>query len=128
MRQGDEISKSPRVTGETADSPEGLERVDAALVVAVLALVGLLDRLGLLLVDVAVVVGMSVALGKLSLALDAVPSLERVPAGLRAGGAVGGGRLVVFVEAGVELDPAKGSDLVSMRSVIRTAGWRRTWS
>lgn len=81
--------------------------MDAALVVAVLALVGLLDRLGFVLVDVAVVVGVSVALGKLGLTLDPVPGLERMPARLRASGAVGSRRLVVLVETGVKLDPAR---------------------
>lgn len=79
--------------------------MNAALVVAVLALVGLLDCLGFLLVDMAVVVGVGVTFSEFSLTLNPIPSLERVPASLRASGAVGGGRLMILVETGVELDP-----------------------
>lgn len=88
------------------DAPEGLVGVNSSLVVSVLSLAGLLDLLGFVLVNVTVVCGVRVLLGKFSLSLDPVPGLKGMSSGLRSSRSVGGSVLVVLVESSVQPHPA----------------------
>lgn len=109
------------------DAPEGLVGVNSSLVISVLSLVGLLDLLGLVLVDVAVVGSVCVLLGKFSLSLNPVPGLKGMSSSLRSGRSVGRSVLVVFVESSVQPHPA-GQAKMSVKQDCEEAKIRRTWS